>query len=249
MKKIITNLLIGIAVFSSLSYAGMTGEEIIRKLDENYAAENRRTTARMTVHGRRRDVEMSSVSWIIGNEKSFTEYLSPARQKGTKMLKVGDELWIYSPDADRIIKIAGHMLKKSMMGSDLSYEDMMEDYELLDVYDIRLMGEELLDEKECYKLELIAKEGKEDISYKRRVVWVDKDNFLPLKEEMYAKSGKLLKRFSILETMRIGKRWYPKKMVFKDVLSKGKGTVFEIDSIEFDLDIPDSLFSKASLRK
>ncbi len=101
--------------------------------------------------------------------------------------------------------------------------------------------------RDCHILELSAK--KEGIAYYRRKMWVDKERYLPLKEELFAKSGKLLKRFVINEVFKVGKRWYPKIMVFKDVLKKGEGTEFIIDSIEFDVEIPEYIFSKASLRK
>jgi len=163
------------------------------------------------------------------------------------MLKLEDELWIYSPSTDRIIKIAGHMLKRSVMGSDLSYEDYMEDPKLSNMYNAELTGDESINGRDCYILELLAK--KEGIAYYRRKMWVDKERYLSLREELFAKSGKLLKRFVIKEVFKVGKRWYPKRMVFKDVLKKGKGTEFIIDSIEFNVKIPDYIFSKASLRR
>ena len=49
--------------------------------------------------------------------------------------------------------------------------------------------------------------------------------------------------------MKIEGRWYPKRMIFKDILKKGKGTEFIIDDIQFDVNIPESRFSKAALRK
>ena len=44
-----------------------------------------------------------------------------------RMLKLDDILLTYSPQTDRIIQISGHMLKQSVMGSDFSYNDIMED--------------------------------------------------------------------------------------------------------------------------
>jgi len=223
------------------------GKAILEKVDENYTAENHRATSTMVVKGRRGTRTLQAESWIKGVDKAFTEYLSPAREKGTKMLKIGDELWIYSPSTDRIIKIAGHMLKRSVMGSDLSYEDYMEDPKLSNMYNAELSGDENINGRDCYILELSAR--KEDIAYYRRKMWVDKERYLPLKEELFAKSGKLLKRLVINEVFKAGKRWYPKRMVFKDVLKSGEGTEFIIDSIEFDVEIPEYIFSKAALRK
>jgi len=163
------------------------------------------------------------------------------------MLKLENELWIYSPSTDRTIKIAGHMLRRSVMGSDLSYEDYMEDPKLSNIYEAILIGEETLGGRACYLLELTAK--KDEVAYQKRKMWVDKERYLPLREERYAKSGTLLKTFVINEVFQLENRWYPKKMTFKDVLQKGEGTEFIIDSIEFNVQIPDYVFSKASLRK
>ena len=41
-------------------------------------------------------------------------------------------------------------------------------------------------------------------------------------------------------------RWYPKKMIFKDMLKSGTGTEFIVESIEFDAPILPYLFSKAA---
>ncbi|MFQ6616485.1 MAG: outer membrane lipoprotein-sorting protein [Fidelibacterota bacterium] len=224
-----------------------SGEEILRKIDENLVAENRRATATMIIHGRRGSRSMTAKSWIQGVDKSFTEYLAPAREKGTKMLKLGDQLWMYSPQTDRTIRIAGHMLRQSMMGSDLSYEDLMEDPSLLNAYHADVLGSETFDGRDCWILELTAKV--DDVAYHSRKIWVDKERMLPLRENRYAKSGKLLKTTEIKEVVKIGERWYPEKMIFKDALSTGKGTEFIIESLEFDVQIPDYLFSKASLRR
>ena len=69
-----------------------------------------------------------------GVERSYSFYKAPPRERGTKMLKIGSKLWMYTPRTDRKILIAGHMLRQSMMGSDLSYEDMMEDKKLSHMY-------------------------------------------------------------------------------------------------------------------
>ncbi len=234
--------------FVTLGYAGeLTGEAILKKVDNNYVSENRRAVSTMIIKGRRSTRTIKARSWIQGMDKSFTEYLSPAREKGTKMLKLKDELWIYSPSADRVIRIAGHMLRQSMMGSDVSYEDSMEDPKLSNMYDAKLIGEETIGVRSCYVLKLTAK--KDNIAYYSRKMWVDRERYLPLKEDRYAKSGKLLKTFVINEVFKAGDRWYPRRMVFRDVLKKGSGTEFIIDSIEFNVKIPAHIFSKASLRK
>jgi outer membrane lipoprotein-sorting protein len=238
----------GILSLSSAHQDRPNGDWILQKIDENIGADNKIYIGKMIIHGRRGTRTMESKSWIQGDEKSFTEYLAPPREKGTKMLKLEDQLWTYSPSTDRTIKISGHMLRQSVMGSDLSYEDMMEDRRLQNLYEAKVIDEDMIENRPCWILELTAKEG-EDIAYYSRKIWVDKEQYVSLREERFAKSGKLLKTTEVKNVSRIEDRWIPDKIIFKDVLKTGKGTEFIIDSIEFNADIPDYIFSKATLRK
>jgi outer membrane lipoprotein-sorting protein len=201
----------------------------------------------MTIHGKRNSRTMTSVTYSVGDKKSFTEYLSPAREKGTKMLKLENKLWIYSPSTDRTIQISGHMLRQSVMGSDLSYEDMMDDRKLTEVYHAKVIGEEEIDGQESFVLELLAKV--EDVAYYKRKIWVDKKHYVPLKEELFAKSGQLLKQTTLSEIKQIQGRWFPTKMVYKDMLKQGDGTEFQVQDIKFNQEIPEYIFTKAALKQ
>jgi outer membrane lipoprotein-sorting protein len=222
------------------------GETILQRVDDNMGSDNKIITSTMTVHGRRGSRSIRAKSWIRGRTESFTEYLDPPREKGTKMLKLGDQLWTYTPAADRTILISGNMLRQAVMGSDLSYEDMMEDPRLTNLYTAAVAGEETIGGRPCWVLDLVSKGS--DIAYFRRKVWVDKERDVALREERYAKSGKLLKTTEVTSVERQGGRWVATRVVFKDALKEGGGTEFTIDSIEFNAAIPDSLFTKASLR-
>ena len=231
-------------IFSS----DLTVNEIINKIDFNLNSNNRIITSEMIVHGRRASRTIISKSWIVGTDQAFTEYLSPPREMGSKMLKLDDILLTYSPQTDRIIQISGHMLRQSIMGSDMSYNDVMEDKPLEQLYSAILEGEEIINNRKCYVLFLEAKT--DGISYPKRREWVDAEYFLPIKEELYAKSGKLLKSTSMDGIKKIGDRWFPTRFIFRDELKKNsKGTEWIIKDIQFDQEISDIIFSKANLRK
>ncbi|MFC2113909.1 outer membrane lipoprotein-sorting protein [Bacteroidota bacterium] len=224
-----------------------TATDILNKVDKNMASESRIFTSKMIINGKRGTRTIESKSWSKGENNAFTEYLSPARETGTKMLKLEDKLWIYSPATDRIIQISGHMLRQSVMGSDLSYEDMMSDAKLTDKYNAKVLKTEVFDNRSCWVLELIAKV--EDVAYYKRMIWIDKERFIPLKEELFAKSGKLLKQTTLSDVVKIEGRWFPRKIVYKDMLKEGDGTEFIITDIQFNALIPDYILSKASLKK
>lgn len=234
------------AIFG-LQVSAQSAEEIIDRIDKNMSSENRVMEIEMIIHGKRKSRTITSRSYSVGDKKSFSEYLSPAREKGTKMLKLEDKLWIYSPSTDRTIQISGHMLRQSVMGSDLSYEDMMEDRKLTDIYDAQLEETEAIDGMDAFVLNLTAKV--DDVAYYSRKIWVDTQHYVPLKEELFAKSGQLLKRTVLSDIKQVQGRWFPMKMVYKDMLKQGDGTEFIIRNIKFDQDIPEYIFTKAALKQ
>ena len=226
----------------------MSVQDIIKAMDNNLNAKSRILTSRMIVHGRRSSRTIESRNWVIGTDQAFTEYLSPPREAGTKMLKLGDKLWTYSPQTDRVIQISGHMLRQSVMGSDMSYNDMMEDRPMEELYEATLEGSIMIDGRDHWIMVLEARV--KGLSYPKRRAWIDKEYLLPTKEELYAKSGKLLKTSTMEGIKRVQGRWFPSRFVFKDELKRNsKGTEWVIDDIKFDVDIPDSRFSKSKLRK
>ena len=226
----------------------VTVQNIIQAMDDNLNAKSRVMTSKMIVHGRRSSRTIESRNWVVGIDQAFTEYLSPPREAGTKMLKLYDKLWIYSPQTDRVIQISGHMLRQSVMGSDMSYNDMMEDRPLEELYEATLEGSVLIDGRDHWIMHLEAKA--KGLSYPKRRAWIDKEYLLPMKEELYAKSGKLLKTSAMDGIKKVQGRWFPSRFIFKDELKRNsKGTEWHIEDIEFDVDIPESRFSKAKLRK
>jgi len=250
MKHIYLFLLITLLLASSVISEAeeLTCEEIIKKVDTNTSFTTTYMEARMIVHTTKRVDEKQLKIWAEGNEKSYSEVLAPEREAGTKYLKIDEDLWMWLPSAEKIIRISGHMLRQSMLGSDMSYEDSMErSSELLDKYSCELLDEEIISERDCYVLELTATDR--EVTYYRRKMWIDKERFISLREELYAKSGKLLKEMEIIEVKQIGKRWYPVNIVMRNKLRKNSYTEFILDVIEFDIELDEDIFSQRHLEQ
>ncbi len=246
MIKILISFLSFTFLFSQAD--DISVQDIIKAMDNNLNAKSRIMTSKMVVHGRRSSRTIESKNWVVGIDLAFTEYLAPPRESGTKMLKLGDKLWTYSPQTDRVIQISGHMLRQSVMGSDMSYNDMMEDRPLEELYEATLEGSVEINGRDHWIMLLTAKT--KGLSYPLRRAWIDKEYLLPMKEELYAKSGKLLKTATMSGIRKVQSRWFPSRFNYKDELKRNsKGTEWLIDEITFDVDIPASRFSKAKLRK
>lgn len=245
-NKLILTILFGCIISTGYGQQ-LSADEILEKVEKNLSSDNRIFESSMTIQGSRTSRTITSKTYSAGTKQAFTEYLSPAREQGTKMLKLEKQLWIYSPSTDRTIQISGHMMRQSVMGSDLSYEDMMDDRKLTDTYSAKISGNEVINGRKTFILDLSAKVS--DVTYSSRRMWIDAERFVPLKEELYAKSGQLLKRTELSDIRHTEGRWFPFTVIYKDMLKQGRGTEFKITSIKFNLEIPDHIFTKAALKQ
>lgn len=246
MKKFILLVVCLVMIMASgLPTLALTAEEIIAKVDENQYITSAKAEAEMIITNSGRKITKTMVSLTDG-DNSLTEFTNP-RDRGTKFLKRGDDLWMFFPDAEDTVKISGHMLSQGMMGSDFSYQDMMESDKLTELYTYTLVGEGEVNGRACYVLEGIAVEGKE-VSYYRRKSWIDKERFVGLKEELYAESGRLLKVLTVTRVEEIDGRWYPVESVMENKLRKNTQTEFILKTIEFNPEIPAGTFTLESMR-
>ena len=224
----------------------LTVEEIMNQRDDNEFIVSARMEAEMVIIKGNRETVKEMVSYSREGD-GLTEFINP-RDRGTKYLKLGDELWMYFPDAEDLVRISGHMLRQGMMGSDFSYQDALESERLTDLYQFELLGEEELDDRMTYVLSGIAREGQE-VSYYERKIWVDQERHIGLREELYARNGRLLKVAEVTEVdLFDDDRWYPTEMVMSDQLMADSRTIFRIKEIEFNPEIPAGTFSLDALQ-
>lgn len=249
MKKIILLIVIMVfAVTAGMAQDGPSAFDILEKIDENMVFTTARSDVDMIITIKGRVITKKMTSWSEGNSRSYIEFLSPARDKGTKMLRMDDIVKIYYPSAERIMRLSGHMLRQSMMGSDFSYEDMTERAtKLREEYEGAVLPDEELDGRPCHVLTLTSKKPKQ--TYFTRKIWVDKERFIGLKEELFAKSGKLLKILTIADVKSFKNRTYPTRIIMTDQLRKNSKTEMVITAIDFDIKIPDGTFSERRLLK
>ncbi len=247
MKAILPSLSIIVMLANTLTYS-LTGEEILSKMDNNREYKTIKYTGTMEIHvDDKVRIKNLTVEAMDGEKtKAIVEFTNP-EDEGTKYLMLEKNLWIYFPEENDVVKISGHMLKEGMMGSDVSYEDALESDKLSEKYKITLTGEEKVKEQNCYVITLDAKV--KDVPYYKRKMWVTKDSFVALKEEMYAKSGKLLKVSNVLETKKIGGRQFATKVEMVNKLRKNSKTVFTMKDIVFDKPMDKGKFSMRYLRK
>ena len=247
--KTVVFLIFVVTILSATSVhaAEIDPQILLEAVDNNLWSNTKYIEGRLIINNGRLERILEMVSWMEGVERSYSLYKAPPRERGTKMLKIGPKLWMYTPRTDRKILIAGHMLRQSMMGSDLSYEDMMEDKKLSRTYKAELGGVESFRGVSCGILRLEAHDN--TTTYQKRKLWVDLKRKVILRQELYARSGMLIRGVEFLGYKPVGTRLFPKKMVFRDLLKQNTQTTYIFDVIKFDVKIPAKYFSQSILKR
>lgn len=222
--------------------------ELLQGIDQNLQFDTRATTVTMTVASSRRTRVYKMRTFGRGDAEAAIEYLEPARDKGTKMLRQGQEMWMYLPAIERTQKISGHMLRQGMMGSDVSYEDMTAASSWRDQYTAEVTGSHQLGDRACWRVEMKAKD--DSVTYPRRIAWVDQQTRIPLKQELYALSGMLLKTWEMSDIRTYdGGRQFPSTMTITDEVQQGSKTTLQMDEIRFGVDLEAEVFSQRWLER
>ncbi|NIM18809.1 MAG: outer membrane lipoprotein-sorting protein [Candidatus Latescibacteria bacterium] len=189
------------------------------------------------------------------NQKYFIYFHEPGDVRGMTFMvwKYGDkedDRWLFIPAVDLVRRIAADDKRSSFVGSDFNYEDVSGRDVESDTY--TLVREEKLNERDCYVIESVPKKV---IDYTKRVSWVDKENYLPLKEEYYDRQGELYRVFTAEQVDVIASR-KDEASKFPSVtkrtmanLKTGHKTEVSFEDIAYDIDLNDKDFSERYLRK
>lgn len=235
-----------LAAFVAAAHA-VTVDEVLAHVDKNLTYEARESDVTMTVVKSGRTKVYKMHSYGRGQDESAIEYLAPEREKGSKLLKKKNELWTWWSDVEKVQKLSGHLLRQGVVGSDMSYEDLMESSSWHDKYTGTITGEPEVDGHKTWAIELKAKDT--TVAYPKRLIWVDESNYIPVKQELYALSGMLLKTWEMADVRTIEGRQFPMKMVVVDKVQKGSRTEITFDKVTFKVALPDEVFSTRWLER
>ena len=173
---------------------------------------------------------------------TFMVWKYPARE---------DDRWIFVPAVDLIRRIAAEDKYSSFVGSDFSHEDVSGRGVAEDTHS--LLREEKLEDRDTYVIESIPREP---AAFTKRISWIDKQNFLPLKEEYFDARNELHRVFTAdrIEDIAVGegddRRVYPTimKRTMRNVKT-GHRTEVTVNSVTYDLGLKDADFSERRMRR
>ena len=239
-----------ILIFTTSLILSQTGIEIARMVDTRKTPKDISNVTKMVLtnsKGKSRVNKMASKS-MEGNKKQIIWFLEPKDDKGVAFLKMehdnkDDEMRMWLPAFNKVRRISSKKKATSFMGSDLSYEDMTS--RQIDEYSFKIIKEDIINNKSCYVLESKPKIKSE---YSKHVTWVEKDTYLPLQEESYDKSNKLLKFKTFKYT--ICKSFHLITEIFVKNVQKQSNTRLKFSNLYINnKNIEDNLFKQKNMER
>ena len=140
------------------------------------------------------------------------------------------------------------MRSQGWMGSDYTNDDILKESSVVNDYDHEIIGEELIEDRLCYKIKMVAKEDAAVI-WGHQIRWIDKKDFLFLKSELYDEDGYLIRTELGKEIKSMGGRLIPTFLEIIPEEEEGQLTIVEIKEIEFNTPIKDSFFSQQNMKR
>lgn len=248
---VFTVLIIGL-LMSGLSVTVLAeGEQIIAQLDQMMRADVKVMEQQMILYNasgqqRTRELSMSS-SRQDGVDSMLVRFTAPADVRGTGLLMVNDDMWLYMPALGRVRRIAGHAKQGNFMGSDFSYADMEQiaGKGFSNDFTVTKEDEQVLTEHVAYVLYLDPK-VESDYSFLR--MWVDSKRYLPLRIEYYDQNDQLLKVLTTSDYQLVDERWTAKTLQMENIQSSSK-TVMHVKQVQFDIVLDPNVFTTRNLER
>lgn len=152
-----------------------------------------------------------------------------------------DDRWLYLPGLDQVKRIAASDKRTSFVGSHFLYEDVSGRSPELD-------EQELAKVTGTYYVLDNEPEDPDAVEFSRYRMWIHKDSYLPVKTVFYGEDGEKRRVYRVHEVETIDGHPTVTKSSFEDVRGGGK-TVLEFSDVDYDVGLPDSLFTERWLRR
>ena len=219
---------------------------IVRAAVDHWRGVSSHSVMSMLIHRPDWERSMTMEAWTKGDEKSLVRVIEPKKDRGNGTLTDDNEMWTFSPKVNRVIKIPSSMMGQSWMGSDFSNKDVARADDIIDQYDHTLLGTEDVDGVTVYEIRSVPHEhaavvwGREELRVR--------DDHVLLEHRFYDQDGELVKTLETLQIEEMGGRTIASRQRMVKADAPEEWTEIEVISVEYEIDIRDSVFTLSNLR-
>ncbi len=218
----------------------------VKHFEDLYRSTSSISETELIVTKPRRQRTLRMKVWTKGEEKALIVINSPAREKGTATLKVGNNLWNYLPKIKRTIRIPPSMMLASWMGSDFTNDDLVRESSYRDDYTYQLAGRS--EDPPGWLIRLDARPGAVGLWEKFELL-VSEDGTIPILARYYDRKNRLARTIHWDNVQEFDGRRIPSHLTLIPQDKEGNKTEMLYLDIDFDVEVPDGTFSLSSLEQ
>lgn len=249
MKRLLAATFLLIA--ASASAAELDIHDLVDRANKALRGDSSRGRLVMTIVNPdwQRSIEVEG--WNKERTFAFIVIRAPAKERGETTLRRKNEMWVWLPKVERVIKIPPTMMHSSWQGSDFTYEDIVKADSIVKDYTHKLLGTKKEEGRTVYHIEALPKPD-------APVVWgkvitdlalYDDQSVVPLLEEDYSERGELIRTITLSDIKVLGGRRVPARLECVPAQKKGQHTTLQYKELEFDIPLKDDFFSYQRLQK
>ena len=220
--------------------------QIVRDAVNHWRGLSSDSVMTMVIHRPDWERTMTMRAWTKGDERTLVRVLEPRKDRGNGTLTDDDNMWTYSPKVNRVIKIPSSMMGQSWMGSDFSNKDVARADDIIDQYEHSILSVEEVDGVTVYEIESIPHEDAA-VVWGREVLRI-RDDHVVLTHQFYDQDNELVKTLTSLEIGEMGGRVIALRQRMNKVEAPEEWTEIEVQSVEYEIELKDSLFTLSNLR-
>lgn len=242
-------VLLGLLCLSPVSFADDDRvSRLLAEIDDLWRGESSHAITTMQVKTEHYTRSMRMEGWSKGKEKTLIRIIEPLREKGTATLKSGNNIYTYLPKTDRTIKLTSGMMMGSWMGSHLTNDDLVKEARLEEDYDAEISFEGERDGQNIIEFTLFPKPDAAVVWGKLELI-IDADSHNPIVETYFDEDMLLARTIEFSELKPLAGRIRPSVMTVIPADKPGEYTEFVYQTLAFDIELADRLFSLSSLKR
>ncbi|NLY91895.1 MAG: outer membrane lipoprotein-sorting protein [Firmicutes bacterium] len=217
--------------------------QLLVRTDNKYEPPQYEALMLMRNHRPDRERQENKLRLLRKNDKMLVIFLEPPSQRGQVFIRDGDDMWMYLPRSNKVMRIGA---KDALMGGEASNADLMRTA-MAEDYNPVYLGEEVIDGITCYKLELTAK--RRTVAYDKVIYWIGKEKDNPVRRDYYALSGKKLRTMYFSDLRLLGGFERPTRIKIENAEQKEYWTEMILEEVNLNVKWEDYIFTPAYVRQ
>ncbi len=243
LPSLLLTCLVGVSLSATADDTSQRAADIIKEMEDLYRGESSKGSLTMRIETPQYERTLELTTRNMGEDAAFIRILAPRKDRGIATLRLEKEMWNFFPKINKVIKVPPSMMMGSWMGSDFTNDDLVQQTELTEEYELSLIETEA-----HYEITLTPREDTVTVWGKIEYV-IDRKRMIPVREVFYDEDGTMVRRLEFKDIREFDGRLLPSTLEMIPLNKENHRTVVTYESLQFDPDdVSDEDFTLRALK-